>query len=184
MSKKSKFPYVKETVEKTTEMKPIFELSKGTLRRYIKAAEKDAADTQKKSEKALKITGRSTNADVVRSAQKTANKYANKSAKRSIGAIKARYKVSEDIDIEESAIADPKLAAQVAARKAQREKNAKRLQSVQTKKKESEAKPKQQRAPRKNVSDIRDAADRHIVMQLRKAQDVGGNHEIEFLRGS
>jgi hypothetical protein len=33
------------------------------------------------------------------------------------------------------------------------------------------------------VSSIRGASDRNIIMQLRKAQDVGGNHEIEFRRG-
>lgn len=81
------------------------------------------------------------------------------------------------------ATADPRLAAKLAARKAQRAKNVVRAKKANERKVAAAAKPKQVRAPKKVKSDIRDASERNIIMQLRKAQDVDGKHEIEFRRG-
>lgn len=84
---------------------------------------------------------------------------------------------------EATANSNPKLAAQLAARKAQRAKNKQRAQVAAARKAAAAEKPKVTRAPRKKTSDIRDASERNIIMQLRKAHDVDGNHDIEFRRG-
>lgn len=82
---------------------------------------------------------------------------------------------------EATANSNPKLAAQLAARKAQRERMAQRAKNKKEKPVKKASTTTTSNANR--VSSNKNDEDKNIVMQLRKAQDVGGNFDIKFRRG-